>query len=176
MSKQENDYMPIGDAPLKKQLEIDRSVKKVMSFTLTSESISEVLCPSYDQEDVCPMTFHSILFEQTDDSIKEETVEAPDFFVDLNLDQIIEAITAGKQEYNLKPFFYTPLNETDAIKYRHEIMQDLEDKVLFEHIRSFSKKMRTMREHLVKAEISNCLHSRGVKMSCEKDMKREYEL
>ena len=57
------------------------------------------------------MTFHSILFERPEDSIKEETLQAPDFFVDLNLDQIIDAITAGKQEYNLKPFFYTSLND-----------------------------------------------------------------
>jgi hypothetical protein len=51
------------------------------------------------------MVFHSILFERTEDSIRAETLEAPVFFTDLNLDQITDAITAGKQEYNLKPFF-----------------------------------------------------------------------
>jgi DNA mismatch repair ATPase MutS len=98
------------------------------------------------------MTFQSILFERTDDSIKKETLEAPVFFVDLNLDQIIDAITVGKQEYNLKPFFYTPLNAIDAIKYRQEIFRDLENKKLFEDIKSFSQKMRTMREHLAKGD------------------------
>ena len=98
------------------------------------------------------MTFHSILFERTEDSIKKETLEAPVFFVDLNLDQIIDAITAGKQEYNLKPFFYTSLNDIDAIKYRHEIMRDLENQILFENIRSFAQKMRAMREHLAQAD------------------------
>src|SRR6266542_4202150 len=98
------------------------------------------------------MDFHSILFERTEDSIKKETLEAPVFFVDLNLDQIIDAITAGRQEYNLKPFFYTSLNDIDAITYRHEIMRDLEDKFLFEHIQSFARKMRVMREHLAQAE------------------------
>lgn len=97
------------------------------------------------------MVFHSILFDRTEDSLKKETSEAPDFFVDLNLDQIIDAITAGKQEYNLKPFFYTPLPDIDAIKYRHEIMQDLENELLFELIQSFAQKMRTMREHLAQA-------------------------
>jgi len=98
------------------------------------------------------MTFHSILFERTEDSIKKETLEAPVFFVDLNLDQIIDAITVRKQEYNLKPFFYTSLNDIDAIKYRHEIMRDLENQILFEHIKSFAQKMRAMREHLAQAD------------------------
>jgi len=98
------------------------------------------------------MTFHSILFERTEDSINRLTLETPEFFVDLNLDQIIDAITAGKQEYNLKPFFYTSLNDIDAIKYRHEIMRDLENKNLFENIKSFAHKMRAMREHLAQAD------------------------
>jgi DNA mismatch repair protein MutS len=97
------------------------------------------------------MTFHSILFEKSEDSLKQETATAPVFFGDLNLDQIIDAITAGKQEYNLKPFFYITLNNIDAIQYRHEIMRDLENKVLFEHIQSFAQKMRAMRAHLAQA-------------------------
>jgi DNA mismatch repair ATPase MutS len=98
------------------------------------------------------MTFHGILFEKSEDGIAKETLEAPDFFIDLNLDQIIDTITAGRQEYNLKPFFQTPLNDIDAIRYRHEIMRDLENNILFDHIKSFAQKMRAMREHLAKAE------------------------
>ncbi len=41
------------------------------------------------------MAFHSILFAHAQDSPKEEAFDAPVFFVDLNLDQIIDAITAG---------------------------------------------------------------------------------
>jgi DNA mismatch repair ATPase MutS len=98
------------------------------------------------------MGFQSILFGKNEDGLKKETMAAPDFFADLNLDQIIDAITAGKQEYNLKPFFYTALNDIDAIKYRHEIMQDLENETLFEPIKSFAQKMRTMREHLAQID------------------------
>jgi DNA mismatch repair ATPase MutS len=98
------------------------------------------------------MTFHSILFQRTEDNINGVTPEAPDFFVDLNLDQIIDSVTAGKQEYNLKPFFYTPLNDIDAIQYRHEIFRDLENKTLFENISSFAQKMRAMREYLAQAD------------------------
>ena len=98
------------------------------------------------------MTFPSILFEKTEDSIKKETLEAPAFFVDLNLDQIIDTIAAGKQEYDLKPFFYTSLHDVEAIKYRHEIFRDLEHENLFEHIKSFAQEMRVMRQHLAQAD------------------------
>ena len=98
------------------------------------------------------MTFHSILFERTEDSIKKETLEAPVFSIDLNLDQIIDAITSGRQEYNLKPFFYTSLTDIDTIKYRHEIMRDLEHEILFNHIKSFAQTMRARREHLAQAD------------------------
>jgi len=94
------------------------------------------------------MTFHSILFERTDDGIKRETLEAPAFFVDLNLDQIIDAITARRQEYDLKPFFYISLNDVDAIKYRQEIAQDLENEILSKNIKSFALKMSATRRYL----------------------------
>ncbi len=98
------------------------------------------------------MTFHSILFERTEGSRKKETLQAPAFFVDINLDQVIDAITANKQEYNLKPFFYTPLHDIDAITYRHEIMRDLENTILLEYIQAFARKMHIMRQRLAQAE------------------------
>jgi DNA mismatch repair protein MutS len=94
------------------------------------------------------MVFYSILFEKAEGDIKKETPEAPIFFADLNLDQIIDAITNGKEEYHLKPFFYTSLKNADTIKYRQEIMRDLENEVLFEHLKSFAEKMRKMRRYI----------------------------
>lgn len=98
------------------------------------------------------MIFHSILFPKVQDRLKDEAFDAPVFVVDLNLDQIIHAITAGKEEYNLDPFFCAPLQDTDAITYRHEVMQDLENPVLFGYIKGFAHKMHTMREDLAQAE------------------------
>jgi len=95
--------------------------------------------------------FRSILFDKEDGSPRE-TAQAPVFFVDLNLDQIIDAVTAGKQEYNLKPFFYTPLTSPETVYYRHEAMQDLENRTLFEAVKSFAQKMRTMRENLTQSD------------------------
>jgi DNA mismatch repair ATPase MutS len=98
------------------------------------------------------MTFHSILFKNTEERIKNETVGAPGFFRDLNLDQIIDAITAGKQEYHLKPFFYMPLHDVEAIRYRHEVMQDMEDEMLMVHIEAFAQKMIIVRRYLALVE------------------------
>ena len=101
------------------------------------------------------MSFRSILFQGAEDRLKGETLEAPAFFRDLNLDQIVDAITAGRQEYNLKPLFYSRLTNLAAITYRHEILRDLENEPLFQAIKSFSKDMRTMREHLTAAKTLN---------------------
>jgi DNA mismatch repair protein MutS len=95
-----------------------------------------------------PMTFQSILFTQTEGRITKETPQVPEFFVDLNLDQIIDAITASKEEYNLKPFFHTSLHDIQTIHYRHAIFRDLQNDLLFKHITSFARKMRATREHL----------------------------
>lgn len=94
------------------------------------------------------MAFCSILFEKIEDGITKETLKAPVFFVDLNLDQIIDSITAGRQEYNLKPFFSTPLKDNEAIQYRQQIAQDLENETLLECIKSFAQKMIVMRRYL----------------------------
>jgi hypothetical protein len=95
--------------------------------------------------------FHSILFED-DHAGREETVEAPDFFGDLNLDQIVDAITAGREEYNLKPFYYPRLTHPAAVTYRHEVMQDLENAPLLQEIKSFSSRMASVRMKLTAAE------------------------
>lgn len=96
--------------------------------------------------------FYSILYERAQDRGESETRETPDFFPDLNLDQVVDAITVNKQEYNLEPFFYTSLRKVDTIAYRHEIFQNLENGALLEKINAFARRMRTMREYLAQSE------------------------
>ncbi len=96
------------------------------------------------------MTFVSILFARPDDRV--EAQHAPACFLDLNLDQIVDAVTEGWADYNLKPFFHSPLNRIDAIRYRHEVFRDLENPALFEPVRSFAQAMREVRAHLAQAD------------------------
>ncbi|MGH7013629.1 MAG: MutS-related protein [Stellaceae bacterium] len=95
--------------------------------------------------------FLSVLFRSAGDRVPD-MIAAPDFFVDLNLDQIITAVTASRDEYDLKPFFYWPLRDEDTIAFRHEVMRDVEKPRVFELVGSFAASMRTMREHLGQAD------------------------
>jgi hypothetical protein len=47
--------------------------------------------------------FFSILFLRRED--QQTPATEPAFFRDLNLDQIVRAITMGSSQYDLKPFF-----------------------------------------------------------------------
>ena len=78
--------------------------------------------------------------------------EAHEFFTDLNLDQIVDLITAGRREDDLRPFFFTPLTSVETIHYRHDILRDLEDRTLVDHLRSFAEALRAMRSHLARAQ------------------------
>ncbi|QCX34244.1 DNA mismatch repair protein MutS [Caloramator sp. E03] len=96
------------------------------------------------------MLFCSILFKKFEDiDIKKEE---PSYFKDLNLDKIVNTITLGKNDYNLAPFFYSPLKSVEEVNYRHEIMKDLEKEELFNSIKSFAQNMCMMREYLKKAD------------------------
>ena len=44
----------------------------------------------------------------------------PPMFGDLNLDQVFAAVAAGRDEYELTPFFRAPLRDVRAVEYRHD--------------------------------------------------------
>ena len=96
--------------------------------------------------------FHSILFEQPARGAAVDGPQEPDFFADLNLDQVLESMTVGRKQYDLKPFFYAPLHDVAAVRYRHEVLRDLEQPAVLESVMRFAETMRRMREHLAEAE------------------------
>ncbi len=98
------------------------------------------------------MSFHSVLFRESDQPATVASHEAPTFFRDLNLDQIVEEVTADWKEYDLAEFFYVPLRDLESIAYRQEVMLDLEGKTLREALQRFSKQMQEMRKCLVKTK------------------------
>jgi DNA mismatch repair protein MutS len=100
---------------------------------------------------MAPVAFTSILFDSPTDRERAQHADAPACFVDLNLHQVVDAITADWAEYNLKPFFYFPLSRVEAIAYRHEVMQDLKNADLLDRVTAFAAEMRVVRAHLAQA-------------------------
>jgi len=95
--------------------------------------------------------FESILSERSGAGAGAGGVAEPDFFADLNLDQVLEAMTAGRGQYGLRPLFCEPLRDVDAVAYRHEVLRDLEKREVLEPVSRFAEAMREMREHLAQA-------------------------
>jgi DNA mismatch repair protein MutS len=96
--------------------------------------------------------FVSILFDRIGDEAPAEVIAAPEYFADLHLDDIVSSVTAGREAYQLAPFFYSPLQDKATIAYRHEVFSDLEDKDLSELVGSFARKMHAVRERLATAD------------------------
>jgi DNA mismatch repair protein MutS len=96
--------------------------------------------------------FESILFEQPVPGPGAGGPEQPEFFADLNLDQVLKSMTAGREQYDLEPLFCTPLHEVSAVQYRHEVLRDLETREVLDPVGRFAEAMRRMRQHLGQAQ------------------------
>ena len=107
------------------------------------------------------MPFQSILFEQPDTyagpdmpdvyagpDIGTDEREQPQFFADLNLDQVMASMTSGRDEYNLTPYFLTPLQTASAVNYRHQILHDLEEEDVRAAVDGYARSLRKMRAYL----------------------------
>jgi len=95
--------------------------------------------------------FESILSERSGAGSGAGGVAEPDFFADLNLDQVLAAMIAGREQYGLGPIFCEPLRDADAVAYRHEVLRDLEKREVLEPVSRFAEAMGEMREHLAQA-------------------------
>ena len=113
--------------------------------------------PRSDPEEVDPTstsTFHSILSETADPAAADDGGEAPEFFADLHLDDIVGSITAGRESHGFASIFYEPLPDARAITYRHDVFRDLEDDALLETVRSFGQQMQNVQRRLIHASKS----------------------
>ncbi len=97
---------------------------------------------------VSAAVFKSILFDHPSDVGERDD---PSMFGDLNLDQVFAAVVAGRGEYELMPFFRSPLRDVRAVEYRHEIVRDLEGNAVSQAVAQFAAGLREMRKQLVQA-------------------------
>jgi DNA mismatch repair ATPase MutS len=87
--------------------------------------------------------FSSILFPAG--SLPGPLPGVPACFRDLNLDQVVTRVTTGREEYDLRPFFYHPLARAGDIGYRHDIVHDLQRRQVRACTDEFAAGMRRVR-------------------------------
>ena len=92
--------------------------------------------------------FESIIFAGS----RPEPLADTEFFRDLNLDQVLDAVVAGRDDYELRPLFCTPLREPVEVVYRQDVIRDLDDEEIGACVREFAEAMRVTRERLELAE------------------------
>lgn len=85
------------------------------------------------------MAFVSILGTEKSEEIQGR--KQPDFFVDLNLDQIVNRIQKCSPDYGVKEYFYAFPTKEDLV-YRQEIYGDIKKTFLYERFMQFSADMR----------------------------------
>ncbi len=83
------------------------------------------------------MVMPSILFLDT-----EIIPNEPQYFRDLNLDQVANHLFAGMDPW--KPLFYTALVTTEAVMHRQQVMRDVEKVGILSALRSFTSAMREL--------------------------------
>jgi len=85
------------------------------------------------------------------ESAAAERPKQPEIFVDLALDQVISAVTGGREEYDLAPFFWQPLRTAEAVRYRQAVVRDLADADVLRTFNQFATAMQAVRLDLARA-------------------------
>ncbi|MGH8428157.1 MAG: MutS-related protein [Gammaproteobacteria bacterium] len=95
----------------------------------------------------------SVLFRRETEREKAPTATQPACFPDLHLDSTVAGIAVGKEQYDLKPYYYLPVCEVEDVTFRQEVMRALDDSpTLFGNIERFAALMETMRRYLAQSD------------------------
>jgi hypothetical protein len=102
--------------------------------------------PDHTRPETPGPAFGSILFADLDAELRKPG--QPAFFADLHLDQIVAAATAGRDEYELAELYHQPLRTAAEVRYRQEVVADLDREPVRDAVTSFAEAMQTMRRQL----------------------------
>jgi DNA mismatch repair protein MutS len=93
-------------------------------------------------------SFHGVLFDGPRPSGRPDRTDRSPSFRDLNLDQILAAMSVGREAYDIAEIFLRPLRDAETVRYRHEVFRDLASRRLVDGLSTFSRTMRTVRRYL----------------------------
>ncbi len=97
-----------------------------------------------DHEAADPHAFRSILLPRGLERARVQRSREPACFVDLNLDQVVAAIVARRDENFLRPLFYSPYRSEQIVRYRQAVFADLEYPDVFRLFPAFCEAMRAV--------------------------------
>ncbi len=115
-------------------------------MTVPQPAVSEFIDTRHLTSDV--KRFRSILFSNGQGLPEMDRQPQPECFADLNLDQIVAAVTAGRDDYDLKPFFYLPSRALTEISYRHDVFRDIEHPATADCLRTFATELHKIRDEI----------------------------
>lgn len=93
----------------------------------------------------------SLLYADPARRTAHREVGEPEFFGDLNLDQVVAAACATRAEYALEAYFYVPLHTADEVGYRHDVLADLCIPAVGACVEEFTSDMRLVRAQQAQA-------------------------
>lgn len=96
-------------------------------------------------------SFRSILFPGTTAAAWRFVTEEPACFHDLGLDQIVEATTTAREDYELAPIYWTAVRDAEVIEYRQGVYSDLAQPSVHVSVSAFAEAMRLHRARLAQA-------------------------
>ncbi len=90
---------------------------------------------------------YSGLLELTYENLSDEPV-MPEFFLDLNLNQIVRELQDKAKEYDIRSMYYRFPRDYETVCYRQEIYREIRGKKLEGMFLAFAKKMREVRRYM----------------------------
>jgi hypothetical protein len=100
-------------------------------------------------------TFAGVLFLSPAGAVPPEVgahePPRPDHFHDLNLDQIEDGMTVGRERYELSPYFRVPAPDLDTARLRQDVFRDLEQGPVRSVVAKFGDQMTEVRQLNAKA-------------------------
>ena len=105
----------------------------------------------------------SILYPSSSSYSESESAgswDMPEYFHDLNLDQVTSDIVSGFGFYELNEFYYHPLRDLSSINFRHQVFADLMDDDIFAAFNDFSIGLQRMRARIERSQKLHNLRQR----------------
>jgi DNA mismatch repair protein MutS len=95
------------------------------------------------------LAFAGLLSASTGPPVESQAERDRAFVSDLNLDHIVGAVAADREERELiTGLLYQQVEDIGTLRYRHEVFRDLDTAGLFEATTRFAEQMRQVRAHL----------------------------